>query len=213
MRVEVLSFSNNALETVYTAIRTCKSFYSPMHIRDSVGAKPYDDVMRLLKACAKAGHLSVFEHVSFSFGVEGVSRSLLAQITRHRIGISFSVQSQRYVGMDSEEGGFSAIVPESISSDEGRRVEFEYAMGVCQRVYDSLKDSGVPSEDARFVLPNAASTNFVISFNLRSFMDFYTKRVKVKGAQWEIRELAEEMREKLSEKMPWIDELMGGRHE
>lgn len=140
------------------------------------------------------GHLSVTEHASFTFAVEGVSRALLAQLTRHRIA-SFSVQSQRYVSMAD---GFDYVIPPAIEAlGEDERQEFIRQMETMHTWYchwqeklGGAKESA--NEDARFVLPNAASTRLVMTMNARELMHFFSLRC-CNRAQWEIRALAWEM--------------------
>lgn len=131
------------------------------------------------------GHLSPIEHASFTFGVEGVSRALLAQITRHRIA-SFSVQSQRYVAKDH----LDFVLPPSIAALGPEAVaQFQTDMDGAFEAYARWRSLGVPAEDARFVLPNAAETRMLITMNARELMRFFQLRCCMR-AQWEIRRLA-----------------------
>jgi thymidylate synthase (FAD) len=92
------------------------------------------------------------------------------------------VQSQRYVGFDSDKNGFKYVTPTSIAKNKPARGEFKAAMRSIQKAYDTLKNMGVPTEDARYVLPNAATTNATVTCNLRALLDFYQKR-SIKAAQ------------------------------
>jgi thymidylate synthase (FAD) len=210
-----------------TAIRTCYSANKPTEIVVKEGAKYFDkpatdgkggsDADRLFRHIVKSGHTSTLEHLTFTFAIEGVSRALLAQLTRHRVGFSFSVQSQRYVrfGSDDKTGGFDYVVPKSVTEDKtaigtaGVPISadeiFAEAMELAQEMYDLLREAGVAAEDARMVLPNAAATNLVMTANLRALLDFYSKRRKGRGAQWEITELAEKLREAVVAVEPWTD--------
>lgn len=140
------------------------------------------------------GHESVLEHVSFTFLIEGVSRVLLAQLTRHRIA-SFSVQSQRYVSYAS---GFGYIIPPAIEQLGSEAVaEYEAQMAQMQRWYEDwqkkLGDAGEKSnEDARFVLPNACETRILLTMNARELRHFFALRM-CSRAQWEIRQMANTM--------------------
>lgn len=203
MNVSILSKDQNWLDTCWTAIRTCKSAKTPTELMKDAKEKPEADKVRLLKACFTAGHLSVFEHVKVTFAVEGVSRALLAQITRHRIGVSFSVQSQRYVKM----GDLEMVVPEAIRNNAEAEDAFEAFMVDAGVAYSFLLACGVPAEDARFVTPGGACTNFVTTLNLRALLDVYLKRVRAKGAQWEIRQMVERMAELVMEAEPWTKAL------
>jgi len=163
-------------------------------------------MLRLVDRVIRAGHLSVTEHCSMTFAVAGVSRTLLAQYTRHRIGVSISVQSQRHVRAAGrgEEGLFAHVVPPQIASDPQAREVFYQQLGAAQRAYERLLALGIKREDARFLLPGGAATNFVTTLNLRSLLDVYQKRVLTPGAQWEIRELLDRFAYLIVEREPWL---------
>jgi thymidylate synthase (FAD) len=157
------------------------------------------------------GHLSMFEHAGFTFVIEGVSRSLLAQITRHRIA-SFSVQSQRYVSehsQNSQDGVFQYILPPRIEALGEEYVNiYCRQMETIQEWYDfwlsMLGQNGEPAqEDARFVLPNAAETKILLTMNARELLHFFSLRC-CNRAQWEIRELATQMLKLVKEVAPNI---------
>lgn len=208
-----------------TAIRTCYSPLKPTEIVKKEGAKYFGNTAsdneggteadRLFRHITRSGHTSTLEHLTYTFAVEGVSRALLAQLTRHR-HLSFSVQSQRYVRMGSMDkiGGFDYVVPASITHDKvlnsGTFAEwdavdvFTEAMESAQASYDRLREAGVPAEDARMVLPNAATCNLVMTGNLRTFLDFYAKRRPGNGAQAEIAELAVSIRDEITKVDPWL---------
>lgn len=151
------------------------------------------------------GHLSVTEHASFTFAVEGVSRALLAQLTRHRIA-SFSVQSQRYVSMAD---GFDYVIPPAIEAlGEDERQEFIRQMETMHTWYchwqeklGGAKESA--NEDARFVLPNAAATRLVMTMNARELMHFFSLRC-CNRAQWEIRDMAHRMLDLAKPTAPFV---------
>lgn len=200
-----------------TAIRTCYSANKPSEIITKEGAKYFGkqatdggtgtDADRLFRMIFRSKHLSTLEHLTFTFAIEGVSRTLLAQLTRHRVGFSFSVQSQRYVklGSGDKSGGFNYVVPHRV--DVTTREYFEEAMDAAQYAYDRLRKAGVPAEDARAVLPNAAATNLVMTANLRALLDFYSKRKPKRGAQHEITQLAEALRQAVVEVEPWTEQF------
>lgn len=116
--------------------------------------------------------------------------------------MSFSVQSQRYVKMGSgdKSGGFEYVIPPSVK-DKGK---YETYMSAIQTMYDHLRRDGVPAEDARMVLPNAATTNMVMTCNLRTLLEFYQKRKAGSGAQWEIAELAEALKDEVVKVDSWL---------
>lgn len=200
-----------------TAIRTCYSANKPSEIvakegdkyfnREATDGKGGTDADRLFRHIVNSGHTSTLEHLTFTFAIEGVSRALLAQLTRHRVGFSYSVQSQRFVrfGSDDKTGGFDYVMPESVRKNIGACSLFYDFMKEVQEKYDTLRELGIPPEDARMLLPNAATTNIVMTANLRALLDFYSKRRKGRGAQWEIAELAEHLRKAVVEVEPWTD--------
>jgi len=202
-----------------SAIRTCYSPNKPSEIVAKEGAKYFGksatdgeggtEADRLIRTIMRSKHLSTVEHITFTFAVEGVSRALLAQLTRHRVGFSFSVQSQRYVkfGSGDRSKGFDYVMPDSISENSDAEVHFTSIMKTLQSYYDVLRDAGVPAEDARSVLPNAAATNLVMTVNLRALLDFYAKRKAGRGAQSEITQLAERLREEVVAVEGWTDKF------
>lgn len=205
---------NERAAVALSAIRTCYSFNKPSEIigiegKRYFGNKATDgqegtEADRLFRHITNSGHTSTLEHITYTFAIEGVSRALLTQLTRHR-HLSFSVQSQRYVRMGSDDkiGGFDfTMIPSA--KDSITRGLFYRAMGEAQRSYDELRKAGVSPEDARMVLPNAATCNLVMTGNLRSLLDFYSKRKHGKGAQWEIANLAEEIKANILSVDPWL---------
>ncbi len=204
MKVDLLNKTPDFLRTIWCAGRTCHCQDSPQELF----SMPMEEeaMIKLVRYLIKQRHLSTLEHCSVTFGVAGVSRTLLAQYSRHRIGVSLSVQSQRYVSENSTRTGrcFDFVEPLSVSASPERQRAYYEAMEAAQRAYDSLIAQGVPMEDARFVLPGGICTNFTTTLNLRSFFDIYEKRVLVKGAQWEIRQLLCEMASLLVKAEPWL---------
>lgn len=156
---------------------------------------------KIAKGCYNTGHLSVYEHISFTFKITGVSRALLAQLTRHRHA-SFSVQSQRYV---SYEDGFDYVNPFN-KSDPLHNV-FVDDMRVCQDQYNKYIHAGKKNEDARAALPNACCTELVFTMNARALIESGYLRLCTR-AQKEIRELYEKMRDEVMKYSPEIGEKM-----
>ena len=194
LKVELLSHTPHPDEVVATGARMC---YSSAGVEDLIRGVAEKDQSKYLQRIVDMGHLSPIEHASFTFAVEGVSRALLAQITRHRIA-SFSVQSQRYVSQANQTGSFPYILPPSIEALGPEAVaEYDRQMETMQQWYNQwqakLGAKGEKSnEDARFVLPNACETRMVITMNARELMHFFSLRC-CNRAQWEIRALAWEM--------------------
>lgn len=148
---------------------------------------------RIMKACYNSGHHSVLEFADFTFHIEGVSRALLAQLTRHRVA-SFAVRSQRYCNED----GFGYVVPHTIKNDPIAELKYIDIMDKIQETYSCLQEIGIPNEDARFVLPNACETIFEVKMNGRELIHAMNERLCTR-AQWEIRELCLAMKKCVQE--------------
>ncbi len=184
MRVQLLTHTPEPERACAAAARLC---YSAADI-DRLMARDEADQAALLRKIVGLGHFSVLEHASFTFGIEGISRACSHQLVRHRIA-SFSQQSQRYV---ASHEGFERVLPASIAADDSCRELFEDFMAEAGRVYARLLERGIPAEDARFVLPNAAATKLVLTMNARELRHFFRLRC-CRRAQWEIRAMAIEM--------------------
>jgi thymidylate synthase (FAD) len=158
---------------------------------------------RLLKELWRGGHHSPFEHASFTFGVDGLSRVASHQLVRHRVA-SYSQQSQRYVPMNRPE----VVLPPSVASDPEARVLFEKQAEDAHKAYKSLIERGVPAEDARFILPHGWGTRLVLTMNTRELHHFFALRL-CRRAQWEIRELSRLMLAQCRKAAPLIFGLAG----
>ncbi len=206
MKVALVRHTLSPEEVVALGARLC---YSKARVDDLLDRVEARDQTEFVHKIMGMGHDSVLEHASFSFGIEGVSRVLLAQITRHRLA-SFSVQSQRYV---SYENGFGYIVPPKIEAlGEEAVAEFEQQMDTLHRWYtDWQKKLGTGeggNEDARFVLPGACETRMMVTMNVRELRHFFSLRM-CSRAQWEIRALAAEMHRLCMEVAPALFENAG----
>ncbi len=219
MKVKLLTYTPDAEKTIAAAAKLC---YAKSDIDTLTNNLTPEKVESFLKLLADLGHESPVEHASFTFAIEGVSRALLAQITRHRIA-SFSVQSQRYVS----KSDFSYIIPPEIDKIPEAREEFLAAMEEDARHYESLREKLIAvhlkanleagmdeaeaqkaaekkaNEDARFVLPNACDTRIIMTMNVRSLHNFFCLRC-CSRAQWEIRELAIAMLKEVREVCPLL---------
>ncbi|MGN0746699.1 MAG: FAD-dependent thymidylate synthase [Aristaeellaceae bacterium] len=191
LHVALIRHTLSPEEIVALGARLCYSRATIDDLTQRVSAKDQSDFVQKIMGM---GHDSVLEHASFTFGVEGVSRVLLAQLTRHRLA-SFSVQSQRYV---SYEQGFGYIIPPKIAAlgqdaaDEYARQMDQMHQWYCQW-QERLGAAGESSnEDARFVLPGACETRLMMTMNVRELRHFFSLRM-CSRAQWEIRALATEM--------------------
>lgn len=156
--------------------------------------------------CFNDGHDSIFEHVSFTWRVDGVSRACTHQLVRHRLA-SYLQKSQRYTKMTREMAEWF-VMPETVKK-AGFTIEFMDAVDVALDLYCAMLEAGVPAEDARYILPEATHSSIVVTMNLREFMNFYALR-SAPDAQWEIRELAEKMRDAAIEAMPDVEEVVCG---
>lgn len=142
-----------------------------------------NDTEKFIDKLKGMGHESPLEHVSFTFAIEGVSRTLTHQLVRHRIA-SYSQKSQRYVS----ENDFEYIVPPSIANGAGVLL-YDKLMKQIKQTYTLLVNMNIPKEDARYVLPNATETKIIVTMNARSLFNFFSLRCCT-HAQWEIRQLA-----------------------
>jgi len=152
----------------------------------------------ILDHIIKAGHLTPTEFAVFNFRIEGVSRSLMAQLTRKRSGVAFAVESQRYVNY---ENGFTSIVPESIRSNFSLLNKYGDLIAKIANTYNDFIENDIPEEDARFILPNACTTTISMSINYHALIDLCRERLCGR-AQWEIRELVVEIKKMVSEVSP-----------
>lgn len=189
-KAELIAYTPEPEKTIALAAKLCYSDSDIVGLREGVESK---DVSGFIRMLVRLGHQSPMEHASFTFGIEGVSRALLAQITRHRIA-SFSVKSQRYVGVEDH---FCYCIPPAIEALGEQAVRrYEQQMETMADWYKEWqKQLGVgekSNEDARFVLPNASETKMIVTMNARELMHFFNLRC-CNRAQWEIRDLAWQM--------------------
>ena len=208
MLVQLIAHTNDPEKTIAAAAKLC---YSDAHIETLLDGLTPEKTTAFLQKLSDLGHASPIEHASFTFGIEGVSRTFLAQVTRHRIA-SFSVQSQRYVRLED----FRYVIPPEIACIPEAKAQFIRSMNDDAQKYlelvHTLEDAhtarfmaqGLPektarakaskqaNEDARFVLPNACETKMVMTMNCRSLQNFFNLRC-CNRAQWEIRAVADEM--------------------
>ena len=168
MHVKLLRYTPEPDRTVAMSARLC---YSPIGAAELENKMTDQEVASLVRRLGQMGHTSTFEHVSFTFAIEGVSRVLTHQLVRHRIA-SYSQQSQRYV----KEHDFETILPPTLAARPECKKEFEELCGKIQDLYNKWTEAGVPAEDARYILPNAAETKIVVTMNARSLLHFFQLR-------------------------------------
>lgn len=211
MKVTLLAHTPDPERLVATAARLC---YSADDVATIMGDMCENGTEKQIKLLQSIGHESPIEHVTFTFAIEDVSRALLAQITRHRLA-SFSVRSQRYVKMDFVD----YVMPDAFRDDEELGAHYESMIDATKISYRALSDklkqkyieNGMDEksaekkaiEDARYVLPNAACTSMVMTMNARELLHFFRLRC-CNRAQWEIREVADEMLKQCKEVAPTI---------
>lgn len=183
MRVKLIQHTPDPERVVAAAARLCYSADPVPELMENLSDEKIADFVRKLR---EMGHLSPFEHVSFQFSIDGVSRALSHQLVRHRIA-SYSQRSQRYV----KEQGFAYVTPPSIRRNPEALARFAEVMARLQEDYQNLLEV-VPAEDARYILPNACITSLMATFNARSLLNFFEHRTCTR-AQWEIRDMAEQM--------------------
>jgi thymidylate synthase (FAD) len=191
---------------VYTACRTCYSELDPDEIfrRATEGEIDPAKMQKLISGVIESGHGSTIEHVVFTFGISGVSRTLSHQLVRHRAGVAFDQQSQRYVTFK----GASTMLPASIAESEAEiRDRYEDAIEGSLSLYGDLVAAGIPGEDARFVFPNATRTNLVMTTNLRALIHMSGLRLCTM-AQWEIRRLFQLIRHEIFSVSPFLGSFL-----
>ncbi len=222
--VVLLSHTYKPARTVACSAKLC---YSSSDIPSLYDNLTDEKIASFVEMLSDMGHESPTEHAYFTFGIEGVSRALLAQITRHRIA-SYSVQSQRYV----KNVNFEYVTPPEIENIPEAKAEYERAMKEDIDHYNKLADilkekhkaallaegkdektaersaEKMAIEDARFVLPNSAATKIIVTMNTRSLKNFFNHRL-CNRAQWEIRELAEKMLKLCMETAPELFKNFG----
>lgn len=193
MKVKLIAHTPEPEKVVAAAAKLCYS--SATDIDTLMEGLAPEKNEKFINHLISMGHESPLEHVSFTFGVEGVSRVLLAELTRHRIA-SYSVRSMRYV----DEGNFEYVTPKIIQ-DKNFGESYDEAIAKCRELYLEMVKAGVPKEDARMVLPNSTHTRIIFTMNLRSLLNMLSLRMCTR-AQWEIREMAHAIWEICKKKFP-----------
>lgn len=207
MKVTLIDHARDPLTKLYGAYRVCYSPKTPEDVWADIadGKVTPETIAQFVKDRLATGHASPMEQVVFWFGISGVSRSLSHQLVRHRIGISFEQQSQRYVRY--KEGALDFITPRSWGADHTLRLAYETHMKATAELYQSALERGIPAEDARFVLPNATPTNFQIMVNLTELLHICDLRL-CHRAQWEIRYMVGLMRAEVRKVLPELAKVM-----
>ena len=203
MDVVLIDIANDPLTKLYGAYRTCYTPKTPREVWEDIaaGSVTPDKIAQFVEDRLKTGHVSPLEQVVFWFGISGVSRALSHQFVRHRIGISFEQQSQRYVKYKEER--LEYVMPKTWREAPGMADEYDRLMREITRVYESALQKGIPAEDARFVLPNATPTNFQVMVNFTELLHIADLRLCWR-AQWEIRHMVALMRREVVKAVPEI---------
>jgi thymidylate synthase (FAD) len=191
---------------IYTACRTCYSELEPDEIFRRAVAGEIDPAkqQKLIQGVIESGHGSTIEHVVFTFGISGVSRTLSHQLVRHRAGVAFDQQSQRYVTYK----GASTMLPTTLAEgDPELRQRYEDQIEGSLELYGEMVAAGIPGEDARFVFPNATRTNLVMTTNLRALIHMSGLRLCTM-AQWEIRRLFQLIRHEIFGVSPFLGSFL-----
>jgi len=191
---------------IYTACRTCYSELEPAEIfrRAEAGEIDRANMQELIRGVVESGHGSTIEHVVFTFGIGGVSRTLSHQQVRHRAGVALDQQSQRYVRFS----GATTLLPGTLAeTDPDLRARYEAQVDGALDLYAELLAAGIPGEDARFVFPNATRTNLVMTANLRALIHMSGLRLCTM-AQWEIRRLFQLIRHEVFAVSPFLGRFL-----
>ena len=198
--VRLLDHSSDPIRSLYIAYRTAYSALTPQTIADRIGTERItrEQMQEFIEKRLETGHASPLEHVWFEFAISGVSRAFSHQFVRHHIGISFEQQSQRYVAF--KKGEFPYTVPDTVRR-AGLAGEMQSQFDRLGELYQKMIDAGVPAEDARFLIPNAANTNFKIVVNFLELLHICDLRLCTR-AQWEFRRVASLMRAEIHRKFP-----------
>lgn len=195
MKVQLLRMTEKPMELISRAYRIC---YASTQ-------KEEDKELEFIAACIKRGHTSPIEHCSATFLVGGISRPCSQQLERHRIA-SYTQESQRYVKFNEYEQG--SIYPPSIMENEDAVGIFARAENACFDAYKELLNEGIKPEDARFILPQTVCTRLMVTMNFRALRNFFSLRLDPR-AQWEIRQLANEIYAALMQAEPKLKYVFG----
>ncbi len=202
MNVKLLAYTPEPERIVALAARLC---YSSLGIDELAESFDEERQKKLIAKVVKSGHLSVLEHASFTFAIEGISRVTTHQLVRHRLA-SYSQQSQRYVKLDGSS--IKIVEPKSISSRKEAHEVFLRVVSQAKEAYIRLLDLGVKKEDARFILPQGVVAKIIVTMNARELFHFFSLRLCVR-AQWEIREVAMRMLKEVKKVAPYLFSFAG----
>jgi thymidylate synthase (FAD) len=205
IEVTLIDHTDDPIRALYMAYRVCYSALTPQQVLKRIENERISDakMLEFVEARLLTGHMSPLEQVHFEFGISGVSRAFSHQFVRHRIGISFEQQSQRYVTYKG--GRFPYSIPRTVEK-AGMGDEMAQLFAEAGALYEKMVAAGIPAEDARFLLPNATNTNFKITVNFASLLHIADLRLCTR-AQWEFRKVVSLMRAEVVKVAPEL-----GRH-
>ena len=200
MNVRLLDHTSDPTRSLYVAYRTAYSALTPQAIVDRIESDKItrEQMDEFIEKRLETGHASPLEQVWFEFAISGVSRAFSHQFVRHHIGISFEQQSQRYVAF--KKGEFPYTIPDTVKR-AGMADKMEEAFDRLGDLYQEMISAGIPAEDARFLIPNAANTNFKIVVNFLELLHICDLRLCTR-AQWEFRQVASQMRAEVHRAFP-----------
>ncbi len=200
IQVTLISHTEDPIRSLYMAYRTCYSQFTPQQVLERIDDERItrEQMTKFIEERLKTGHSSPLEQVWFEFAISGVSRAFSHQFVRHRVGISFEQQSQRYVTY--KKGEFPYTVPETVRK-AGMEPKMRELFERVGELYEEMVAAGVPAEDARFLLPNATNTNFKVTVNFQSLLHISDLRLCTR-AQWEFRKVVALMRAEVMRVVP-----------
>lgn len=194
MDVKLVEFTAEPEILIAASARLCYTDRSAINLLEELSQ---NDIDRLLDTIISSGHHSVLEHVNFTFALNGLSRVLTHQLVRHRVGIAFSQQSQRYA--DVSNAGY--VTPPLINKKNELKDKYEKLVNDCFELFSLLQENGIPNEDSRFILPQCISTRMVMTVNLRQIIHMYSINACLRS-QWEIRKLMAKIKNEIHNVSP-----------
>jgi thymidylate synthase (FAD) len=195
VHVTLISYTPDPELTIAAAARLSASSTSAAELKKRLKS---EQVENLLQNLLSSDHLSPFEHASFTFAIDGISRVTSHQLVRHRLA-SYTQQSQRYVSLKN----LNYVTPSTIAAKPELKAKYQEMVRTAHELYSQMLDMGIPAEDARYVLPSAIETQLVMTMNARELMHACSLRLCLR-AQWEIRELFERIKDEVTKVAPGI---------
>lgn len=199
MIVKLLRYTEDADRLCGATARSCYSERPTDEIMDGG-----DNLGHTLRKTLESGHTSVIEHATYTFSIEGISRVTTHQLVRHRVA-SYTQQSMRYVDTIGKTG---FVIPPSVEGNPFTSLIYKEYVEQSELMYDKLRQSGIPEEDARYLIPMGIKSNITVTMNARELLHFFALRC-CNRSQWEIKNLANKMLELCKEVTPIIFEKAG----